>query len=131
MNWSLCVQYLTIILSSILKTNKSSNNKKSIPSSFSLKKEIKGLQSEHLLSTTFNSFRCNSKNCFRCSVVVEFLAFCISIRVGRVGRSFVANTTEMSACNNCPREDRSERKMRWNGCSFLQTLQGVAIESIY
>ena len=105
MNWSLCVQYLTIILSSILKTNKSSNNKKSIPSSFSLKKEIKGLQSEHLLSTTFNSFRCNSKNCFRCSVVVEFLAFCISIRVGRVVRSFVASTTEMSACSSCLSDD--------------------------
>ena len=40
----------------------------------------------------------------------------------------MAITTEMSASNNCPREDRSEKKMRWKGCSFLQTLQGVASE---
>ena len=72
-----------------------------------LSKKCHGLQS--LLTTTFNSFRgsvtgmsspTGSKNCFRCSVVVAFLAFCILIRIGRVASSFVASTTEMSVWNN-------------------------------
>ena len=77
---------------------------------FFVEKEIEVLQGEHLLSTTFNFFRCsvvrmssspNSKNCFRHPVVLAFLVFCISIRVDRVASSFVASTTEMSASSNC------------------------------
>ena len=81
---------------------------------FFVEKEIEVLQGEHLLSTTFNFFRCsvvrmssspNSKNCFRHPVVLAFLVFCISIRVDRVASSFVASTTEMSASSNCPSDD--------------------------
>ena len=81
---------------------------------FFVEKEIEVLQGEHLLSTTFNFFRCsvvrmssspNSKNCFRHPAVLAFLVFCISIRVGRVASSFVASTTEMSASSNCPSDD--------------------------
>ena len=79
----------------------------------------------------------SSKNCFRRSVVLAFLAFCISIRVGRVARSFVACTTEMSTSSeDSPSEDVLSKIFKildvpgWLSCTKVCRKWRCVIESL-